>query len=127
MQIRLDIGPFYATQDVAVSVAFLITEIVEFAMLCGADLVSVVLDGDGPGSARPLDRGRRPGRADRLRRAFAERFDRIVTGLARQLRSELDRDPDARPLFASWSAIVEEEAGGLVFTVRPSRRFRASR
>src|SRR6185436_9147561 len=51
MQIRLDIGPFYVTQDVAVSVAFLITEITEFGMLCGAALVSVTLDRDGPGFA----------------------------------------------------------------------------
>src|SRR4029078_4831478 len=52
MQIRLDVAPFYATQDAAVSVAFLITEIVEFAMLCGADLVSVVLEAAAPGPAR---------------------------------------------------------------------------
>jgi len=52
MQIRLDVAPFYATQDAAVSVAFLITEIVEFAMLCGADLVSVVLEAGAPGIAR---------------------------------------------------------------------------
>ena len=52
MQIRLDIGPFYATQDVAVSVAFLVTEIVEFGMLCGARQVSIVLERDGPGTAR---------------------------------------------------------------------------
>ena len=36
MQIGLDVAPLYATQDVAVSVAFLVTEIVEFGMLCGA-------------------------------------------------------------------------------------------
>ena len=34
------------------SVAFLITEIAEFGMLCGAGLVSIALDADGPGSAR---------------------------------------------------------------------------
>jgi hypothetical protein len=57
-------------------------------MLCGADLVSVVL---GPSAGRPpLDR--RLGRADRVRRCLADRFDRIITGLARQL-GRLDRDP----------------------------------
>ena len=39
MQIRLDVGPLYVTQDVAVSVAFLITEITEFGMLWQDDEV----------------------------------------------------------------------------------------
>src|SRR3546814_14008725 len=41
MPIRLDIEPYYVTQDVAVSVAFLITEIVAFAMLCGGQSVQI--------------------------------------------------------------------------------------
>ena len=108
MQIRLDIGPFYATQDAAVSVAFLVTEIVEFAMLCGADLVSVVLEGNGAGSARlsieaaalvePLD----------CDPALTERFDRVVTGLARQLRSTLDRAPE-RGRYSVLVGVVEDE------------------
>jgi hypothetical protein len=90
MQIRLDVGPFYVNQDVAVSVAFLVTEIAEFGMLCGANLVSITLDDDAPGTAR-LSIG-----VDALAGEIhcdAERFDRIVTGLARQLRSTLDHDP----------------------------------
>jgi len=107
MQIRLDIGPFYVTQDVAVSVAFLITEITEFGMLCGGGLVSITLDRDGPGFARlsilidPLAGS--PACDD----AFQERFDRIVTGLARQLRSELERDP-TRGRYSVRLAIVEQ-------------------
>ena len=91
--------PLYATQDVAVSVAFLVTEIVEFGMLCGA--------GAGLGRARAgragLARGSRsrstasPARSSATP-ALADRFERIITGLARQLRSTLDRDPAARPL-----------------------------
>jgi two-component sensor histidine kinase len=109
MQIRLDIAPFYAGQDGAVSVAFLITEIVEFAMLCGAQLVSVVLEPHGAASARlsveaaalaePLD----------CDPALTERFERIVTGLARQLRSVLDRDP-TRGRYSVVVGIVGEES-----------------
>jgi signal transduction histidine kinase len=109
MQIRLDVGSFYATQDAAVSVAFLVTEIVEFAMLCGADLVSVVLEGNEAGSARlsieasalvePID----------CDSALADRFERIVTGLARQLRSVLDRDP-RRGRYSVLVGIFESEA-----------------
>ena len=108
MQIRLDVAPFYATQDAAVSVAFLITEIVEFAMLCGADLVSVVLEAATAGHARlsieaaalvePID----------CDTALAERVERIVTGLARQLRSALDRDP-ARGRYSLLVGIVADD------------------
>jgi two-component sensor histidine kinase len=107
MQIRLDIGPFYVTQDVAVSVAFLITEIAEFGMLRGAGLVSIALDGDGPSSARlsiEVDSLAGPPAGDA---ALEERFERIVTGLARQLRSTLDHDA-ARGLYALSIAVVEK-------------------
>ena len=95
MSIRLGLEPFYATQDVAVSVAFLITEIAEYAMLCGAASVSIALtDGSADGTARLTVE------ADSLRvgagcdAMLTERFERIVTGLSRQLRSTLDRDPE---------------------------------
>jgi two-component sensor histidine kinase len=109
MQIRLDIEAFYVTQDVAVSVAFLITEIAEFGMLRGAGLVSITLDGDGSASARlsiEVDALAGPPDGDA---AFEERFDRIVTGLARQLRSTLDRDPK-RGLYSLSIAVVEKAA-----------------
>jgi two-component sensor histidine kinase len=107
MQIRLDIGPLYVTQDVAVSVAFLITEITEFGMLCGASLVSVTLDRDGPGFARlSIAVDALAGEPD-CDATFQERFERIVTGLARQLRSELDREP-ARGLYSVRLAIIEK-------------------
>jgi two-component sensor histidine kinase len=97
MTIRLGLEPYYVTQDVAVSVAFLITEIAEYAMLCGAASVSIALTGDGaaPGTAQLTVE------ADSLRAGaggdptLTERFERIVTGLSRQLRSTLDRDPQA--------------------------------
>ena len=109
MQIRLDIGPFYVTQDVAVSVAFLITEITEFGMLCGAGLVSVTLDRDGPGFARlSIAIDALAGEPD-CDSAFKDRFERIVTGLARQLRSELEREP-ARGRYSVRLAIVEHQS-----------------
>jgi two-component sensor histidine kinase len=96
MTIRLALEPYYSTQDVAVSVAFLITEIAEYAMLCGAASVSIALaDGADAGTARLTVE------ADSLRTdaggdsTLTERFERIVTGLSRQLRSTLDRDPVA--------------------------------
>ena len=94
MQIRLDVEPFYGTQDVAVSVAFLATEIAEFAMLCGATSVAITLEADGPGfAALAFESDSLAGDMECDPKLF-ERFDRIVTGLSRQLRSALDRDLD---------------------------------
>jgi two-component sensor histidine kinase len=96
MQIRVGIEPFYATQDVAVSVAFLITELVEFAMFCGARAVAVTLEGDANAKAARLTI-----ESDSLKSGIIcdqilfDRFDRIVTGLSRQLRSKIERDLEA--------------------------------
>ncbi len=94
MQIRLDIASVHCTQDVAVSVAFLVTEISEFGMLCGAGQVSIALDTEAPGIAGlAIEVDSLAGRPE-CDAAVAERFERIVVGLARQLRSTLERDPE---------------------------------
>ncbi|MDQ8758204.1 sensor histidine kinase [Sphingosinicella sp. LHD-64] len=111
MQIRLDIAPFHVTQDTAVSVAFLVTEIVEFGMLCGASAVSIVLE-----AAEDAGAARLTIEADSLVDGFdcdpalAERFDRIVIGLARQLRSALDRDPEHGRYAVRLAVIDRAEA-----------------
>ena len=94
MLIRLDVASYHVTQDIALSLAFLVTEVVEYGMLCGASLVSIMLDGDGPGIARltiEVDSLAGGGTDDG---ALSERFDRIISGLARQLRSALDHDAE---------------------------------
>ncbi len=106
MQMRLDVEPVYVNQDVAVSVAFLITEIAEFGMLCGAGQVSIVLEADEPSTARlsvEVDSLIGGGGRDE---ALADRFERIITGLARQLRSTLDRDAD-RGRYSVRIGVVE--------------------
>ena len=96
MTITLDMAPAFITQDVAVPVAFLVTEIVELAMARdGGGSVAVTLTPDdapdrallsitAPGLAEA--RGDDPNR---------DRFERIVLGLSRQLRSHLDYDAEA--------------------------------
>lgn len=92
LRIDLDVDSTNTTQDVAVAVAFLITEIVEFAMLHAPSnpieislrraseltarltLSSQVLMPDEEGSQEKLQ------------------FERVVGGLARQLRSTLERN-----------------------------------
>lgn len=108
MQIRLDVAPVYVTQDVAVSVAFLITEIVEFGMLCGSSMVSVVIEPEGANSARLSIEVDALSRTVECDEALADRFERIVTGLARQLRSALERDP-ARGRYSVLLATLPDE------------------
>ena len=92
LAIDLDVESLHTTQDVAVSVAFLITEVVEFAMFRRPDqpveisvrrtseltgrlaMASPVLVPDDDGKDR-----------DKVH------FERIIAGLAKQLRSTLDR------------------------------------
>ena len=91
LSIDLEIDSIYTTQDVAVAVAFLVTEIIEFAMLhaphqsielslrrtseltARLSLSSPILVPDDGGTPEKLQ------------------FERIVAGLAKQLRSTLDR------------------------------------
>lgn len=91
LAIDLDIDTVYTTQDAAVAVAFLITEIVEFAMLnCPADPIEISLRRTSDLTARLTlssevlnpDEGEGPGKVQ---------FERIVGGLAKQLRSDLER------------------------------------
>lgn len=106
MQIRLDVAPLHSTQDAGVSVAFLITEIVEYGMLCGAGSVSIVLEAEEPGSARLSVEADSLAGDTECDPALGERFERIVIGLARQLRSALDRDPD-RGRYSVRIAVIE--------------------
>lgn len=90
--IQLDAEPLFTTQDAAVAVSFFVTEVVEFAMLAApgepidvelhrlSELAAmltvssgVLVDGGGDSSARARDQ-----------------FDRVIAGLARQLRSPLE-------------------------------------
>ena len=106
MQIRLDVEPGHTTQDVAVSVAFLITEIVEYGMLCGAGQVSIVVEnGEAAGAGLSIEVDSLAGDGARDE-AISDRFDRIITGLARQLRTTLDRDPE-RGRYSVRIAVID--------------------
>ena len=91
LAIDLDLDTVYTTQDVAVAVAFLITEIVEFAMLDRPeDPIEISLRRTSELTAR-LTLGSPvlvPDEADEPEKV---QFERIVGGLAKQLRSPLDR------------------------------------
>jgi two-component sensor histidine kinase len=108
MQIRLALEPLYATQDVAVSIAFLVTEVVEFGMLCGANVVAIALEPEQDGRARLTMESEVLAGKMTCPPDIQERFDRIVSGLARQLRSTLDRDTDTGR-YSLTIAVVDRE------------------
>lgn len=94
LRIALDITSAFASQDVAVPVAFLITEIVEMAMDCdptGGVTIRLVPT-DDPRKAKLAITA--PGLANSACRSHASlgRSDRVIEGLSRQLRAKPERD-----------------------------------
>ena len=91
LAIDLELDPVYTTQDVAVAVAFLITEIVEFAMLnCPTDPVEISLRRTSELTARLMLTSKVLNPDEEGSREKVQ-FERIVGGLAKQLRSPLER------------------------------------
>ena len=95
ISITLEVEPFLVTQDVAVAVAFLITEIVELAICVNpAAQVRIAVKADAePG--RAVLRIVSPALIDspELVDLVANRYGRVMGGLARQLRTQLHHDP----------------------------------
>lgn len=91
LRIDLDLDPVYTTQDVAVAVAFLVTEIVEHSMLNSpTDSVDIEIRRTSELTGRltlssPVLVPDESGDPEKMQ------FERIVAGLAKQLRSTLDR------------------------------------
>ena len=91
LTIELELDTVYTTQDVAVAIAFLITEIVEFAMLNRpADGVEISLRRTSELTAR-LTLTSQILVPDEEEDPEKLQFERIVSGLAKQLRSTLER------------------------------------
>lgn len=91
LTLELDIDSVNTTQDAAVAVAFLITEIVEFAMLhCPTEPVEISLRRTSELTARLRISSQILSPEDDEDKEKAQ-FERIVGGLAKQLRSTLDR------------------------------------
>jgi len=91
LRIELELDSLYTTQDAAVAVAFLITEIIEFAMLNAPnEPIEVSLRRTSELTAR-LTLGSPVLRPEDEDGPGKSQFERIVGGLAKQLRSPLDR------------------------------------
>ncbi|MEO6581646.1 MAG: hypothetical protein ABIN68_02420, partial [Sphingomicrobium sp.] len=87
----LDLESIYTTQDVAVAVAFLVTEIIEYAMLHRPDEpVEVALRRTSELTAR-LELSSPVLVPDAAEDTEKKQFERVISGLAKQLRSALER------------------------------------
>ena len=93
--IVLDVDPFFVTQDVAVAVAFLVTELVELATTCDpqAQLRISLKPAAEPMRAVLRLSSRALVDSDCLRDGLRDRYGRVIEGLTRQLRSMLQHDP----------------------------------
>jgi len=107
LTIMLNIPPYYVSQDVAVPVAFMITELVELAMMCDPKTNITI-------AVEPMAEENRghliitsPALADsrKLRAKLAERYGRVLEGLARQLRAPLERDEKAGKFSVSFATL----------------------
>lgn len=92
--ITLDVEPFLVTQDTAVAVAFLLTELIELAIGCAnaAQVRISVKAAEEPD--RAVVRVSSPALVDgpQLVQLLDNRYGRVITGLARQLRTKLHHD-----------------------------------
>ncbi|MES2097790.1 MAG: histidine kinase dimerization/phosphoacceptor domain -containing protein [Pseudomonadota bacterium] len=93
--ILLEVEPWLVTQDTAIAIAFLLTEIIELAISInpGAQLRISVREGDVPNTA--ILRVSSPALidGDTLKTALGQRYARVMEGLSRQLRAPLHHDP----------------------------------
>jgi two-component sensor histidine kinase len=91
LAIELDVDAVSTTQDAAVAAAFLVTEMVEYAMLhCPGEPVEISLRRASDLSAR-LRLSNQVLNPEEDGDKAKEQFERIIAGLAKQLRSPLER------------------------------------
>ena len=93
--IVLDIDPWLVSQDNAVAIAFLITEIVELAMNSSAAAqlhISLKEDAEEPGQAMLRIRSAALTESPEFSDLLENRYGRVIGGLVRQLRSRLHHD-----------------------------------
>ena len=93
--IAIDVQPYLVNQDVAIAIAFIITEIVELAMTVNPAAQIRISVGPDESEARAVLRVNSPALIDddAMRTLIAERYGRVIEGLSRQLRSKLHYDP----------------------------------
>jgi two-component sensor histidine kinase len=93
--IAIDVDPYLVTQDTAIAVTFLLTELIEMAMTLNPATQVRVSVKPGESDDRAILRVNAPALidGDPLRTILSERYGRVIEGLSRQLRAKLHHDP----------------------------------
>ncbi|MBN8810993.1 MULTISPECIES: sensor histidine kinase [Sphingomonas] len=94
--VTLDVSPVLVNQDVAIAVAFLLTEIVELAMNCNPSAqIRISIKPIDDDERRALLRVSSPALVESpvIETLVENRYGRVIGGLARQLRTKLHHDP----------------------------------
>ena len=93
--IVIDIDSFLATQDTAIAVSFLLTELMEMAIALTPTTQLRVSIKPGANDESAILRVSAPALVDgdMLRSLLSERYGRVIEGLSRQLRAKLHHDP----------------------------------
>ncbi len=115
LAIRLFLTPAFVTQDVATSVAFIVTELSELAMVVGSHSQTLTIAAEAEGGAAVRLTFTAPAfvASETLSSQLERRYGRVLTGLSRQLRSPLDHDGQAGlysivvPSFASSELLAD--------------------
>lgn len=97
LSMLIDIPSLHVSQDTAIPIAFLTTELVELAMTIdpGATVRLSVQELEEPARACLIIDSEALRETPRLHDLLAERYGRVVEGLSRQLRSPIERDAKA--------------------------------
>lgn len=97
VSIRLAVVPALVNQDVATSIAFIVTELSELAMRAGhrPQTLAITAEEGEPDHVRLTLQAAAFVASDNLRAELNKRYGRVLTGLSRQLRSPLHHDEEA--------------------------------
>ena len=110
--VALDIQPVYVSQDVAVPVSFLLTELFELAMTAQPDAhIAIGLVATQPGRARLELKTDGLIESPTLLEGLEGRYGRVIEGLSRQLRSPLDRDLKKGVFSLEISTVAQDDIG----------------
>lgn len=94
--INLEVEPLLVSQDTAVAIAFLVTELLELAMGCNpiAQIrISIKHDANDPAKATLRVSSTALVESATLQHLLETRYGRVLTGLVRQLRTAMHHDP----------------------------------
>lgn len=108
MQVSVKVEPVHVTQDIAVPIAFLITELGEIALLIDPSKplnITVAMREDRPGYARLIVQSEALRDGPEIQHLLDHRFGRVLTGLSRQLREPMDRDEETGRYCVSFPVI----------------------